>query len=242
MMKTSIVSVDIRNDNSVVVYYSTGTCKPYKSMEKIPGTVRQWLADHPEPAPVTVTATPEGVEIRTADQEPEPTECTAIVVVEPAPAPTEPAEMATEVAPVIISPPATVNAEITPPERVRLAPAAVAKLAALGLAYNGLTALALTAHTAAIAAEIVEATAEVVQDIGTDTGTVIHRTGHRLRRTAGRIAEAATRATRMAETATRKAWGIISTNAVQTATSVAIWAREAWQWRQELVTAETIMG
>lgn len=236
-MKTSIVSVDIRDDNSIIVYYSTGTYKPYRNMEKIPGTVRQWLADHPEPAPVTVTATPEGVEIRTADPEQAPAECTAIVVAKPAPA-----EMATVAAPVIISPPAAVNAEIDTPERLRLAPLAVVELAALGATYNGLMVLALAAHTAAIAAEIAEATVEVIQDIGTDTGTAIHRTGHRLRHTAGRITQAATRATRMAAGATWKAWGIISTNAVQTATSVAIWAREAWAWREELVTAETIMG
>lgn len=255
-MRTSIVSVDVRDDKSVLVYYSTGTTRPYKSLDTVPATVKAWLQEHETPERVTVTATAAGVRIQTApitDSEPVTDQISTEEPMEPTKTSEKDAEAQEPIKYPIIPlnvgiEPITGHTEeimVLPPEepvKVHVSPGAVLTLAGLSIAYNSLQLLALTAHTAAIASEITEATVEVVQDIGTDTGRAIHRTGHCLRHTAGRITQAATRATRRAGNATRNAWGIISTQAVQTVTSVAIWAREAWAWREELVTAETVIG
>ena len=57
-------------DGSVVTYYSTGTCRPYKTLDKLPKTVKTWL-DENGTQRVVVRATEEAVVIETVTQEPE---------------------------------------------------------------------------------------------------------------------------------------------------------------------------
>lgn len=46
MAKANIELVDIRDDKSVVVFYDTGTCRPYKSVDVLPKTALTWLEKH----------------------------------------------------------------------------------------------------------------------------------------------------------------------------------------------------
>lgn len=235
MSKANIVSVDIRNDNSVVVYYSTGTCRPYKSADVLPKTVRTWLDSHQTPEAVTVTATADGVQIQTET-----------VTSETMPEATETAVDATEQTQLIIYTPCIVEAKTEPitamiadaPEPIRMPPRTFARLAALAITYNGLRCLAVGCHALAIAAEIAEATREITEEIREDTAHAIHKMAARIR---GK-AEATGRAVRRAQKGIRKAWGIISTATAETVRKTAIQAREAWLWRAELITAETVMG
>ena len=58
--------------------------------------------------------------------------------------------------------------------------------------------------------------------------------------------DAANRAAQKAVKAVRKAWSIVyppaAVNARKLAYFLRSWAREAWAWREELVTAETVIG
>lgn len=232
MSKANILSVDIRDDNSVVVYYSTGTCKPYKSAEALPKTVRAWLNSHQAPEAVTVTATADGVQIQTEPVSPEAM-----------PEPLETAVETVEQAQMVIYTPCAVDVKTEPitatetgdPEPVRLEPVTVAQLAVLGAAYTGLRCLAVGCHTLAITAEIAEAVKDTTAEIKADTG-------HAIRDAAEATAEAVKTVVKRAQRSIRKAWGIISTAATETARKTAIQGREAWLWRAELITAETIMG
>jgi len=60
MAKAKVISVDIRNDGSVVAYYDTGSTKAFKSVEALPKTVSTFLEAN-APAPVTVQATETGI-------------------------------------------------------------------------------------------------------------------------------------------------------------------------------------
>ena len=239
MSKASILSVDVRNDNSVVVYYTTGTCRPYKSAEALPKTVRAWLDSHQTPEAVTVTATADGVQIQTETVTPETM-----------PEATETAVDATEQTQLIICTPCTVEAKTEPitamiadaPEPIRMPPGTFARLAALAITYNGLRCLAVGCHALAIAAEIAEATRETTEEIRADTEHAIHKTAARIRGKAEAAADAIRTAVRRAQDRLRRTWGIISTAATETARKTAVNAREAWLWRAELITAETVMG
>lgn len=255
MSKASIVSVDIRDDNSVVVYYSTGTCRPYKSAEVLPKTVRAWLDSHQTPEAVTVTATADGVQITAQEtleirNEANFKNVNASKFDKSKAEATETAVETVERAQMVIYTPCTVDVKTEPitateagdPEPVRLKPVTVAQLAALGAAYTGLRCLAVGCHTLAITAEIAEAVREITAEIRADTKHAIHKTAARIRGKAEAAADAIRTAVRRSQNRLRRAWGIISTAATETVRKTAIQAREAWLWRAELVTAATIMG
>ena len=67
-----IITVDVRNDRSVVVYYSTGTCRPYKA-DRLPKTVKAWLDDNGSER-VVVKATKNAVVIEAVKEDAEATE------------------------------------------------------------------------------------------------------------------------------------------------------------------------
>lgn len=258
MSKSIINLVEVRSDNSVIVYYESGITRPYRNMDVLPKTAKAWLDSHTAPESVKVMATAEGVQIQTETVTPEtmteapetsieavettePVECNFIMVN----APTEATE-AVEPSRSVICPPCAVEIKTEPitatgtdaPEPIRMEPVTVAKLAALGAACTGLRCLAVGCHALAITAEIAEATREITAEIRTDTAHAIHKMAARIR---GK-AEATGRAVRRAQKGIRKAWGIISTAAMETVRKTAIQAREAWLWRAELITAETVMG
>lgn len=67
-----IITVDVRDDGSVVVYYSTGTCRPYKA-DRLPKTVKAWLDDNGSER-VVVKATENAVVIEAVKEDAETTE------------------------------------------------------------------------------------------------------------------------------------------------------------------------
>lgn len=272
MPKANILCVDTRDDNSLIVYYSTGTCKSYKNMNMLPKTVRTWLDSHKAPETVTVTATAEGVQIQTETVTPEtmleatetavetvevtePIECNFILIDAPIEAieAVEPSRS--------IYPPCAAKSEIEPitatesgdPEPIRMEPVTLAQLAALAVAYNGLRCLAVGCHALAISAEIAEATAEITREIRTDTGQAIHRTASRIKGKASAAAETVRTAVRRAQKCIQRSWCIFSTRAKETAKTavtmatqqavyIKAWWCTSWEFRRQLVEAETILG
>lgn len=81
MAKARIELVDVRDDGSVIVFYTTGTCRPYKSKDYLPKTALAWLEEHPQHEPVRFTATPEGVVVEhITEQNTEQAETSVMVI------------------------------------------------------------------------------------------------------------------------------------------------------------------
>ena len=272
MPKANILCVDTRDDNSLIVYYSTGTCKSYKNMNMLPKTVRTWLDSHQAPQAVTVKATPQGAQIQTETVTPEtmpeatemavetvevtePIECNFILI----DAPIEAVEAVENSRPVK-RPPCAVNGEIEPimatesgdPEPIRMEPVAVAQLAALAVAYNGIRCLSTMCYGLGIAAEVGEAVKQISTEIRADARHEIHRTSAWIRRKVSAAADTVRTAVRRSKRAICDTWDIISAEARRTAKTarnkatqltdeIKSWWCTSWEFRRQLVEAVTVV-
>lgn len=223
MSKAKINLVEVRSDHSVIVYYESGITRPFKNMDMLPKTAKAWLDSHKAPESVKATATAEGVQIQTAQETmPEPLE-TSIEAVET----TEPIDCNF----ILIDAPVEAVEATEHSRPVKCPPCAVE-----------------------IKTEPITATeTEVSEPIRMDTTHAMHRTASRIKGKASAAANTVRTAVRRAQKGINRVLEIISAEtrktaktarnkATQQAFYTKAWWRASWEFRRQLVEAETILG
>jgi len=248
-MSSKAIITDVSlNANLFRVTYSTGTVKDFPS-DKLPKTVKAWIEAH-QTAPEPPTEAPEAAEqAREATEATEPVRYPFILVGLPydaVQATTEPIQAALE--PEAPEPATAAETGIVIPSMGALA--TLAGLGVLWLAVNaGLYAVSVlslllmaTQLTAHFFREIHQRAKVRFLELVSWTGTRVQAAAQKATRRTREAIQAGQETARQIYTWMSAKARTGAYRAIQAGQGVKAWACDAWQWRQELITAETIIG